>query len=57
MVRLLKEQRSAWMGFDFADHSLAFSKAVCFTYPGLNAHSLSGTPVLLGYTNHDDEVG
>ncbi|XP_011084331.1 homeobox-leucine zipper protein REVOLUTA-like isoform X2 [Sesamum indicum] len=55
LVRLLKEHRSAWMDFNFADHSVAFSKAACYAYPGPTIHNLSGTPVMLGHTNHDDE--
>ncbi|KAI3470468.1 hypothetical protein Pfo_027131 [Paulownia fortunei] len=56
MVKLLKERRSAWMDFNFADHSVAFSRAACFAYPGLNTHQLSETAVLLGHTNHEDET-
>ncbi|KAK4436003.1 Homeobox-leucine zipper protein REVOLUTA [Sesamum alatum] len=55
LVRFLKEHRSAWMDFNFADYSVAFSKAACFAYPGPNTHNLSGTPVMLGHTNHEDE--
>ncbi|KAL0382667.1 UNVERIFIED_CONTAM: Homeobox-leucine zipper protein REVOLUTA [Sesamum calycinum] len=55
LVRLLKEHRSTWMDFNFADHLVAFSKAACYAYPGPNVHNLSGTPVMLGPTNHDDE--
>ncbi|KAL9165396.1 hypothetical protein ABFS82_06G168400 [Erythranthe guttata] len=56
MVQLLKERRSAWMDFDFSDHSVAFTKAACFSYPGHNTHNLSGAPVLLGHNNHEDEA-
>ncbi|KAH6801686.1 hypothetical protein C2S51_033132 [Perilla frutescens var. frutescens] len=56
MVRLLKERKSNWINFNFTSHSIAFSRAACFTYPGLNTHNLSETAVLLGHTNHEDET-
>ncbi|KAG8390798.1 hypothetical protein BUALT_Bualt01G0121000 [Buddleja alternifolia] len=54
LVSLLKERRSAWMNFDFADHSVA--SGACYGYPGFNTHNLSENTVLLGHTNLDDEV-
>lgn len=56
MVRLLKERRSSWMNFNFTSHAVAFSRAACFSFPGLSTHNLSETSVLLGHTNHEDEV-
>ncbi|XP_057784620.1 homeobox-leucine zipper protein REVOLUTA-like isoform X2 [Salvia miltiorrhiza] len=56
MVRLLKERRSNWMNFDFTSHSVAFSRAACFAFPGVGTHNLSETAVLLGHTNHEDEI-
>ncbi|KAL1542441.1 homeobox-leucine zipper protein HOX9-like [Salvia divinorum] len=56
MLRLLKERRSNWMNFNFTSHSVAFSKAACFAFPGLGTHNLSETAVLLGHTNHEDEI-
>lgn len=56
LVKLLKERRSNWMNFNFTSHPIAFSKAACFTYPGLSTHNLSETAVFLGHTNHEDEV-
>ncbi|XP_042011431.1 homeobox-leucine zipper protein HOX9-like isoform X1 [Salvia splendens] len=56
MLRLLKERRSSWMNFNFTCHPVAFSKAAGFALPGLGTHNLSETTVLLGQTNHEDEV-
>ncbi|XP_042017942.1 homeobox-leucine zipper protein HOX9-like [Salvia splendens] len=56
MLRLLKERRSSWMNFNFTSHSVAFSKAASFALPGLGTHNLSETTVLLGHTNHEDEI-
>lgn len=44
------------MNFNFTSHAVAFSRAACFSFPGLSTHNLSETSVLLGHTNHEDEV-
>lgn len=46
------------MDFNFSDHPLACSKAVCSAYPGPNFHLFSESVVSLGRSGHyDDEVG
>ncbi|KAL8533111.1 hypothetical protein ACS0TY_009383 [Phlomoides rotata] len=56
LVSLLKERRTAWLDFDFASHSTAFTKAGCFAYPGLKSHHhYMSDPVVLGYSDYEDE--
>lgn len=56
-MSLLKEPRPAWMNFNFTSHSTAFARAGCFAYPGLPSLNSMDDPVVLGYSNYEDEVG
>ncbi|XP_051116127.1 homeobox-leucine zipper protein REVOLUTA-like [Andrographis paniculata] len=56
MVKALKERRSAWMDFNFSDHTLAFSKAACFAYPGPNLRHFAETSALLGHADCENEA-
>lgn len=54
---LLKDHRSTWMAFNFDDKPEAIIRAPYFAFPGVTTHNLSDNAVLLGHTNHEDEVG
>ncbi|XP_073131135.1 homeobox-leucine zipper protein REVOLUTA-like isoform X2 [Henckelia pumila] len=56
LVGLLKDHRSTWMDFNFDGKPKAIIKAPYFGYPGVNTHDFSDKAVLLGHTNHEDEV-
>ncbi|XP_075494855.1 homeobox-leucine zipper protein HOX9-like [Primulina tabacum] len=56
LVGLLKDHRSTWMDFNFDDKPKATIKAPYFAFPGVTTHNLSDNAVLLGHTNHEDEV-
>ncbi|KAL3650019.1 hypothetical protein CASFOL_006422 [Castilleja foliolosa] len=55
LLKLIKERRSAWMGFNFQKYMVA-SRPTSLSFPGLDISHISEFPVLLGYTNHDDGV-
>ncbi|XP_011076981.1 homeobox-leucine zipper protein REVOLUTA-like isoform X2 [Sesamum indicum] len=56
LMMLLKERRSCWMNINLADHSAVFLGPACFAFPGSRTYNLSGTGVLLGHTNYEDEI-